>query len=193
MTNLTGYWFFLYGTIIASHVFNATLCLQASAMACSPAMAATGTLDPFGIDTTVSHGDLPGNADDQAELALWRRAVGAVTERTVVTGERGQTVTDRHLPPDPKAAQAWLQARRPHVWGNALPPPQRASVAIAVQFITASGQPVGSVLELAGSSRGGEGGNPVEGYVSGAGTGTLPENPVLPANVNFLKTEKSRP
>jgi len=78
-----------------------------------------GTLDPFGLDdtdTAVSN-TLPANADDMAELALWRRATGQVTERTVMISERGQTVTERKLPPDPRAAQAWLQARRPGTWG----------------------------------------------------------------------------
>ena len=54
---------------------------------------------------------------NRVEQSLYAVAVGGLVQRTVVTGERGQTVTDRQLPPDPKAAQAWLQARRPAQWG----------------------------------------------------------------------------
>jgi hypothetical protein len=63
------------------------------------------------------------SADDQVVNALHRRALGytytEVTDRTE-SGPDGekfvQTVTPKHLPPDPGAAMNWLKNRAPGDW-----------------------------------------------------------------------------
>jgi len=64
------------------------------------------------------------DADDQVVSALFRRALGyeyvEVTKKVEEGGEGGPSVTEtttpKHMPPDTKAAQHWLNNRRPEEW-----------------------------------------------------------------------------
>jgi hypothetical protein len=59
--------------------------------------------------------------NDRVERSLYLRAVGYSYEEEVIGWFQGMSTKDKiivHVPPDPKAAQYWLNNRRPKKWRN---------------------------------------------------------------------------
>jgi len=62
-----------------------------------------------------------GAPDDRVERSLFQRAVGYSFEKTEIGWYQGTPTPIQvveHVPPDPKAAQYWLNNRRPKKWRN---------------------------------------------------------------------------
>jgi hypothetical protein len=73
------------------------------------------TPDPFGLDDDTPA--LPVNAAQQVEHALFRRAIGVTVSKDVLTRD-GPVTLETELPSDVKAAQAFLAAHMPDVYGG---------------------------------------------------------------------------
>jgi len=96
--------------------------------ASAPALhcAAMSTPDPFGLEPA-SDCQLPSNAAQQVERALFDRAIGVTVSIDVLTRD-GPVTLDRQLPADVKAATAFLAAHKPSMYGQAVTP-------MSVQFV----------------------------------------------------------
>jgi hypothetical protein len=65
--------------------------------------------------------ELRGEADDMVEGGLFKRAVGYEIDAKVTNNDNGREVIEiKHYPPDVRAAQVWLRARRPEVWKDTI-------------------------------------------------------------------------
>jgi hypothetical protein len=73
------------------------------------------TPDPFGLEPA-SH-ELPVNAVQQVERALFDRAIGVTVSKDVLTRD-GPVTLETELPSDVKAAQTFLAAHMPDVYGG---------------------------------------------------------------------------
>lgn len=74
-------------------------------------------------------------ADDMVEKSLFQRAIGYDYEEEELVKFEGsvteRAIVRRHVPPDTKAALAWLSVRRPKEWREAMQA-GRSGVAIAI-------------------------------------------------------------
>jgi hypothetical protein len=72
------------------------------------------TADPFGLESDSF--ELPVNAVQQVEHALFRRALGVTVSKDAL-GRDGVTALQTELPGDVKAAQTFLAAYKPDQYG----------------------------------------------------------------------------
>jgi hypothetical protein len=95
------------------------------------------TADPFGLEQDSF--ELPANAVQQVEHALFSRALGVTISKDVLAQGRKLTL-QTNVPGDVKAAQTFLAAHRPERYGH-IEPVKAAPVpiAITVQFVSAQG------------------------------------------------------